>query len=498
MALEKVLILDDEPLVCAALKELLVRQNLAVVTAGSIAEARTAMSKESFDLVFCDLRLPDGSGEDFQRTAAEQPACPLFVIMTGFGSIESAVGCMRAGAFDYLIKPFSIETIQLLMRKAESFSHLVKVNRFLSEGRDESEFVGDSPAIRQLRVLIGRVAPTNATVLITGESGTGKEMVARELYRQSQRKNAPFIRVNCAALSETLMESEFFGHEKGAFTGANDRREGRFELANGGTLLLDEISEIPLNLQAKLLRVLQEREFERVGGNRTIKTNIRVLATSNRDLLKEAEEGRFRQDLYYRLSVFPIHVPPLRERGDDVLLLAETFLRRFAKVHGVNPSGWSPEALAAMRAYPWRGNVRELQNTVERAVILGESGRPIQVSLLSLPVDFRSSSVEPWPLPVPQSKRDPARPAEANGVDEPPSGEVPVAGRSDSNPLEAGLKSLEEFERVHILETLRHTSGSRKKAAEILGITDRTLRNKLALYRNQGIEVPGFVENEDE
>lgn len=248
MALGKVLIIDDEPLVCATLKELLIRQKLTVVMAGSIAEADAALAKEPFDLVFCDVKLPDGSGEDFLKGSAERSDCPLFVIMTGFGTIESAVRCMRAGAFDYLIKPFSIETIDLLIRKAESFSQLVKVNRFLSEGRDESDLVGDSQSVRQLRVLIQRVAPTNATVLITGESGTGKEMVARELYRQSQRKNAPFIRVNCAALSETLLESEFFGHEKGAFTGANERREGRFELANGGTILLDEISEIPLNL----------------------------------------------------------------------------------------------------------------------------------------------------------------------------------------------------------------------------------------------------------
>lgn len=495
MALEKVLIIDDEPLVCATLRELLVRQKLSVVTAGSIGEANVALSNERFDMVFCDLRLPDGRGEDFLKSASEQPDCPLFVIMTGFGTIESAVGCMRAGAFDYLIKPFSIETIELLIRKAESFSQLLKVNRYLSEGRDESDLVGDSQAVRQLRMLIRRVAPTNATVLITGESGTGKEMVARELYRQSQRKNAPFIRVNCAALSETLMESEFFGHEKGAFTGANERREGRFELANGGTILLDEISEIPMNLQAKLLRVLQEREFERVGGSRTIKINIRVLATSNRDLLKEAEEGKFRQDLYYRLSVFPVHVPPLRERGDDILLLAETFLRRFAKVHGVKPGGWAPDAIAAMRTYPWRGNVRELQNTTERAVILSESGRSIPASLLGLPMIGAQGGTEFCVPPVPEPVAEYEAPQVGSEV---PDLEVPI--RTPESPAQAperpGLKSLEEFERAHIFDTLQFTSGGRKKAAEILGISDRTLRNKLATYREQGIEVPELANGE--
>jgi transcriptional regulator with GAF, ATPase, and Fis domain len=229
----------------------------------------------------------------------------------------------------------------------------------------------------RMRQMIERVAPTDATVLITGESGTGKEMIARELYRASQRRGHPFIKVNCAAISENLIESEFFGHERGAFTGATERREGRFELANQGTLLLDEVSEIPLNLQAKLLRVLQEREFERVGGNRTIKVNVRLLATSNRDLLSYVEKGEFRQDLYYRLNVFPIPVPALRERGDDLLILAEHFLKRCARKHGIKVNGFADSARAMLAGYRWPGNVREMQNTIERAVILTASGRPI-------------------------------------------------------------------------------------------------------------------------
>lgn len=233
-----------------------------------------------------------------------------------------------------------------------------------------------------------------------------------------------------------------------------------------------------------------------MGGSKTIKTNIRVLATSNRNLLKEAEEGKFRQDLYYRLSVFPVHVPPLRERGDDILLLAETFLRRFAKVHGVKPGGWSSEALTAMRTYPWRGNVRELQNTVERAVILAESGRPIPLSLLGLPVILSARDVEPWPLLIAEANADPPGPLVAESANSLPADYGTATRESDTPRARPSLKSLEEFERVHIFETLQHTSGSRGKAAEILGITDRTLRNKLALYRGQGIEIPTLASDE--
>src|SRR6185369_3651945 len=250
----------------------------------------------------------------------------------GFGSIESAVSCMRAGAFDYVLKPFSPSQIDVILRKAQNYRQLLGVNRLLSDDAadEDGALVGRSPAMMRLRQLIDRVAPTDATVLVTGESGTGKEMISREFYRRSPRRSQPFIKVNCAAVSENLIESEFFGHERGAFTGSTERREGRFELANQGTLLLDEVSEIPANLQAKLLRVLQEREFERVDDNRTIKVNVRILATSNRDLLGYVEKGAFRQDLYYRLNVFPVHVPALRERPDDILPLAEHFLTRCA------------------------------------------------------------------------------------------------------------------------------------------------------------------------
>ncbi|HLP09335.1 MAG TPA: sigma-54 dependent transcriptional regulator [Opitutaceae bacterium] len=489
MSLEKILIVDDEPIVCKALREILPKKRFTVATAGMLAEAEAALAREKFDLVFCDVRLPDGSGQDFleRMMAATEP--PLVVMMTGYGSIESAVSCMRAGAYDYLLKPFTPDIIEVLLKKAESFGQLVKVNRILSESGDEGDLLGDSPVMRRLRQLILKVAPTDATVLLTGESGTGKEMVARELYRNSPRKSAPFIKVNCAAVSENLMESEFFGHERGAFTGATERREGRFELANGGTLLLDEISEIPMHLQAKLLRVLQEKEFERVGGNKTIKTNVRILATSNRDLLHSVAEGKFRQDLYYRLNVFPIHVPPLRERAEDVVLLADAFLKRYARKHGIKSAGWSEAAAAAIRAYSWPGNVRELQNTVERAVILAEPGRAIPPALLSLPV------VAPTMAPTPPVTAPATVPVGAVVAPTPvPTPEPSVSAGAPAPSLatpssEEGFLSLDDLEQKHILEALKKTGGNRTQAAAILKISIRTLRNKLNLYREQGVAV---------
>ncbi len=345
---------DDEPLVRRSLEDILKARKLQVVTAASLASAEAHLGKDTFDLIMLDVRLPDGDGQRFLEQVMALPTHPPVVMMTGHGSIGSAVDCMRAGAFDYMTKPFDRAQIDLLLRKAENYAQLIKVNRYFNErgGGDGEPMLGRSPATLRVRQLIERVAPTDATVLIIGEHGSGKEMVAREIHRNSPRRNEPYIKVNCAALSEQLIESELFGHEKGAFTGAVERREGRFELANRGTLLLDEISELPLNLQAKLLRVLQEREFERVGGTKTIKVNVRILATSNRDLQQFMERGLFRSDLYYRLNVFPLSVPPLRERHDDIELFAEDFLRRFARKYGLRLPGFSEHAREALRAYP--------------------------------------------------------------------------------------------------------------------------------------------------
>ncbi len=496
MSLEKILIIDDEPIVCKALREILPKKRFSVATAGNLSEAEATLARERYDLIFCDVRLPDGSGQDFLERIMTAAEPPLVVMMTGYGSIESAVSCMRAGAFDYLLKPFTPDIIEVLVKKAESFGQLVKVNRILSESSDDGDLLGDSPVMRRLRQLILKVAPTDATVLLTGESGTGKEMVARELYRNSPRRSAPFIKVNCAAVSENLMESEFFGHERGAFTGATDRREGRFELANGGTLLLDEISEIPLHLQAKLLRVLQEKEFERVGGNKTIKCNVRILATSNRDLLQSVTEGKFRQDLYYRLNVFPIHVPALRERGDDVVLLADAFLKRYSRKHGMKSAGWAEPSVASISGYNWPGNVRELQNTVERAVILAEPGRPIPPSLLNLPA---LTAKAPLAAPAPAAPAvAPVEPLAGAPVAVPPPAPVLPAVAVPPPAADDAFLSLDDLEQRHILDALKKTAGNRTQAAAILKISIRTLRNKLNLYREQGVAVALIGQDEGE
>src|SRR6266496_1963756 len=325
MPIEKVIVLEDDQIVRKNLENCLRRKRYDVASVSTIAAAQEYLDKDNFDIIFLDVRLPDGDGTDLLKALHARPQKPLVVITTGFGSVESAVECMKNGAFDYLIKPFSNEQIEVTLRKAEEFTQLLRVNRYFSEESEDGEIalLGKSAAMESLRQLIRKVARTQATVLIQGESGTGKELVARALYRESPRAGAPFIKVNCAAVPEDLIESEFFGHEKGSFTGAMNKREGRFELAHGGTILLDEISEISPQVQAKLLRVLQERELERIGGNRTIKVDVRVIATTNRNLEQSVEKKEFRQDLFFRLNVVPIVVPPLRERQEDILFLAE-------------------------------------------------------------------------------------------------------------------------------------------------------------------------------
>src|SRR5580704_2936525 len=378
MPLEKIIVLEDDPIVRKNLESQLRQRRYDVATTGTIAGANELLAKDTFDLIFVDVRLPDGEGTELLRELQSRPEKPLVVMVTGFGSVESAVECMRAGAFDYMLKPYSNDQLEVTLKKAENFSQLLKVNEYFNRAEeDESgyELIGQSAPMENLRQLIRKVARTQATVLIAGESGTGKELVARALYRQSPRANAPFIKLNCAAVPENLIESEFFGHEKGAFTGAVAKREGRFELAHNGTILLDEISEISPQVQAKLLRVLQERELERAGGNRTIKVDVRVIATTNRRLEESVERKEFRQDLFFRLNVVPIQVPPLRDRREDIPFLAQQFMQRFARKHGVRARGLSDASLAALTAHHWPGNVRELQNVIERAVILcGESG----------------------------------------------------------------------------------------------------------------------------
>ncbi|MBI2925694.1 MAG: sigma-54-dependent Fis family transcriptional regulator [Verrucomicrobia bacterium] len=459
MPIEKIIVLEDDPLVRHFLEEQLRLRHYDVAGAETIAAAKEYVAKDNFDLIFADVRLPDGHGtqllEEFQARAHK----PLVVIMTGFGSVESAVECMRSGAFDYLLKPFSIDQIEVTLEKAENFTQLVRVNQFLSHEEDEAagyELLGASQVMEDLRQLIRQVARTEATVLIQGDSGTGKELVARAVYRQSARAHAAFIKVNCAAIPENLIESEFFGHEKGAFTGALNKREGRFELAHGGTILLDEISEISLHVQAKLLRVLQERELERVGGNRTLKVDARVIATTNRKLEECVARKEFRQDLFFRLNVVPIHVAPLRERREDVPVLAGQFLPRFARKHGSRARGLSDACLAALSAHDWPGNVRELQNVIERAVILG--GDSVLIEPKHLGFTPRQEPVLPAATTV------------AAGADSP-------GGTARFEPL-----PLAEIEKRHILAMLEHAKGNRTHAARFLQIGLRTLRNKLNEY----------------
>jgi DNA-binding NtrC family response regulator len=488
MFFEKVLIIEDEPVVCDLLNEIFLRKKCSVAKAKRLAEAETLLARESFDLVMLDIRLPDGDGQKFLEQLSMLPERPTVIVMTGYGSIESAVACMRSGAFDYVMKPFSPSQVDIILKKAQSYRQLQQVNRLLSDtGEDiDGALIGRSPAMVRLRQLIERVAPTDATVFISGESGTGKEMISREIFRRSPRRQQPFITVNCAAISETLIESEFFGHERGAFTGATERREGRFELANHGTLLLDEVSEIPGNLQAKLLRVLQEREFERVGGNRTIKVNVRILATSNRDLMRNVEQGQFRQDLYYRLNVFPVAVPPLRERAEDIPLLAEHFLQRMARKHGVRVTGFTESASLAMRQYRWPGNVRELQNTIERAVILSESGRPIPAAALSL------ASAGPYQVEIPLGPIEIAPQEEVAAAEVPGPAAIPVTSPNGT------VLPIAELEKQAIRAALQQTGWNRSQAAVLLGISIRTLRNKLQEYRgtDDPVDFPDSAEKE--
>ncbi|MCS7091397.1 MAG: sigma-54 dependent transcriptional regulator [Verrucomicrobiota bacterium] len=457
MPIEKIIVLEDDAILRNNLAQTLRRRRYDVALASTIAEAQEYLQADTFDLIILDVRLPDGDGTDLLKALQQRPQRPLVVITTGFGSVESAVECMKNGAFDYLIKPFSTEQIEVILRKAEEFTQLLKVNRYLSQETDEAEheLLGNSPAMQELRQLIRKVARTQATVLIQGESGTGKELVARAIYRESPRANGPFIKVNCAAIPENLIESEFFGHEKGAFTGAIAKREGRFELAHGGTILLDEISEISTSVQAKLLRVLQEREFERVGGTRTIKVDVRVIATTNRNLELSVERKEFRQDLFFRLNVVPIHLPPLRERRSDIVPLAEEFIRRFSRKHGVHPKRLSEAAIEALQNHNWPGNVRELQNVVERAVILCTDEERIEPAHLGLvaPIHLRSTPAAPAPPAPPAARPGPA-----------PDGHFPP---------------LAELERQHILAALEYCKGNRTHAARLLGISIRTLRNKL-------------------
>jgi len=446
------MVVEDDPIVRRALVISLQRLEIPVLAVSSCFQANEEQQKEPADLVISDLQLPDGNGMELLRQFKKANPAVEVIIITGFGTIESAVEAMKVGASNYLLKPFTSSQLELTIVQIAQQRELRKQNTNLKKQlADESEFSSllfVSPEMATVHKLIKQVAPTDATVLIEGESGTGKEVIARSLHEASLRKEKPYIKVNCAAVPETLLESEFFGHEKGAFTGATMKREGRFELANGGTLLLDEITEISLPLQAKLLRVLQEHEFERVGGSRTIKVDTRIIATTNRDLVQAVASGKFREDLYYRLHVVPIKVPRLAERKGEVEFLLEKFLDQFAKKHNKSVPRVSSIALDQLSRYHWPGNVRELRNYAERAVILATDDKELTYSDI-VPSHATSSQDS-------------------------------VLGDGHEFP------TLNEVEKRLIFLALKKTSGNRNEAANLIGINVRTLRNKLKEY--QGAE----------
>lgn len=378
MSIEKILIVDDELLMRNFLAETLQRKKFEVSTAPTGQKALNLLKDTTFDLVITDMKLPDITGIDVLRKVKEASPNTIVVIITAFGSIENAVEAMRLGAFNYLIKPFSPDSIEAVIEKAQEHCSLLEENSYLRQqlapgGSSGPNIVAESPAMKHILNEVKNIAQSNTSVFIHGESGTGKEVIAHAIHHYSPRTKNPFIRVNCAAIPETLIESEFFGHEKGAFTGATARRIGRFELANKGTLLLDEITETPQGLQAKLLRVTQEQEFERIGGTKSIKVDVRLISTSNRDMKEAIANKMLREDLYYRLNVIPIYLPPLRERKEDIIPLAHHFLHKIASDNHREPKTLLPKTHQKLLEYSWPGNIRELSNVLERAFVSGTS-----------------------------------------------------------------------------------------------------------------------------
>ncbi|MEQ1833625.1 MAG: sigma-54 dependent transcriptional regulator [Candidatus Eisenbacteria bacterium] len=472
-----ILCIDDEPTVSATLENALRGMGHRPVIAASIDEGIRAVGRETFDLIISDHQMPDGSGIDL-LSALKRNGQDIPVIMTSsYHSVEQAVTSIRHGAVDYLTKPLRAEAVRIAVTNAIELDRMRRVNddfqREISSLRGSRAIVGSSPALRSVMDVVRNVAPTRATVLLEGESGTGKELFARAVHELSPRAHQSFVTVNCAALPDGLVESTLFGHERGAFTGATARAQGAFERAHRGTLLLDEVSEMRLDLQAKLLRAIQEQEFERVGGNQPIKVDVRIVATTNRDLRSEVEAGRFRRDLYFRLHVVPIHTPSLRDRLEDIPELAEHFVTKIASQLGVRPPTITPDALDVLRRRRWTGNIREFGNAIERALILCRDGR-ITADAVALPegeahpASAMSSSAQPQ---YGQAN------GHLNGSSAANSGGVALMGPS----LDEASFNLDVLERLAIQRALQATGGHRTKAARMLGISERTLRNKLKL-----------------
>jgi two-component system response regulator HydG len=455
---QSILVVDDDGAHRAMLKKLLGGWGYDVHEAGDGSVAIEEVRLRAFDLILMDIRMLNVSGiEALEQIKIINPAIPV-IIMTAYASVETAVNALKKGAYDYLTKPLDFDELKIVIARATEHTRLKKENEYLKERLDEKfdrrNIIGGSAAMTKLLDTVSQVAPTEATILITGESGTGKEMIANAIHYNSPRKEQPFIKINCAALNEMLLESELFGHEKGAFTGADRRREGKFRQADGGSLFLDEVSEMSPAMQVKLLRVLQERELTRVGGAEVLKVDVRVIAASNKDLKKEMEQKRFREDLFYRLNVVALNVPPLRERREDIVLLAQHFLQMFTVKNSKSIKGFTPQAMKMLVKYSWPGNVRELMNAAERAVVLSR-GDYIDADELALMMadNFLSNDR-----------------VQARDLNQP-------TAYPENLPLE-------EVEKRSILEALAACGGNKSEAARRLGITRKTLRKKLEKYES--------------
>jgi len=450
MGCRTVLVVDDEKDMVDLIAATLKKDNYSVHSAHDGNKAIEKIRGNHYDLVITDLKMPKVSGMDILKEAKRVSADTNVVMITGYATISSAVEAMKQGAFDYIPKPFSKDELNIVAKKVFEFKRLVDENQHLHKelaGKyDFHNILGESVPMKKVFETIEMVAPSNSTVLVQGESGTGKELVARAIHYSSPRQENPFVKLNCAAVPEGLMESELFGHEKGAFTGAIRKTRGRFERADRGTLLFDEISEMSYNLQAKLLRVLQEREFERVGDGVPQRVDVRIIATTNRNLKEEVREKRFREDLYYRLNVVPIYLPPLRERKEDIPLLAENFLHRFCYDNGVEQKVIKKGGMKLLMERDWPGNVRELEHTIERAVVLS-----------------REEEIKP-DLLLPE--------------------EGPGTSAGFDGLMGVGV-TIDEMERQLILKTLEIEGGNKTKTAKVLGISVRTLRNKLNRYKKE-------------
>lgn len=444
MTKPRILLIDDDKAALDGLVKILAHDGYPVAGALSGYEALNLFSKKTFDIVVTDMKLPGMGGLSLIHELRKKDEPVAIVVITAYSSVKTAVEAIKCGADDYLTKPVNIEELELVLEKLWERQQLIAQNRLLKEKLKDkyksSELVGSTPQMHCIFKMIEDVAPSTASILILGETGTGKELVANAIHYQSDRTSTPFVALHCAALSEGVLESELFGHERGAFTGAVQLRKGRFEMADGGTLFLDEVGEMSLKVQVKLLRVLEKGEFERVGGEKTIKVDVRLIAATNRDLEKEVSEGRFREDLFYRLNVITIHLPPLRERKEDISLLSHFFIMKYAKKYKKEIMEFTPEAMDVLCAYHWPGNVRELENVIERAVVLCKKG--------TIPVDYLPKNI------------------------------VPIKEDMATIKIPLGT-SLKEAEKEIIQRTLLMTRSSKKEAAKILGISTRKIEYKV-------------------